>query len=125
MEKSPENPRIKQPYAIFGHDKNPLFFAALKPTGAGKDGEEGGIVILTAASHGSLKPIHDRRPLALPPDIARQWLDTTQPPPSGDLLADVYSLPSDAFECYPVAPAVGSVRNDSPELLTPITNPRS
>ncbi|CAI2537226.1 SOS response-associated peptidase family protein [Serratia ficaria] len=119
--KSPEKPRLKQPYFIYSADRNPLFFAALcatDPEGATS------FVIITAASHDGLADIHDRRPLALPAAAARDWLDSRLNPSSVDILADVYSLQADIFDWHPVTTAVGSVRNDDASLITPIENPK-
>ncbi|MGL1813927.1 UNVERIFIED_CONTAM: hypothetical protein GPA08_22280 [Serratia marcescens] len=118
--KSPDNPRLKQPYFICGADRQPLFFAALYA--ADSDGS-GSFVIITAASHAGLADIHDRRPLTLPPAAARDWLDTSLVPPSGHMQADVYSLQAEDFTWQPVSPAVGAVRNDNPSLILPIEAP--
>ncbi|HGE8485368.1 TPA: hypothetical protein ACGD7T_004263, partial [Serratia marcescens] len=66
---------------------------------------------------------HDRRPLALPPAAARDWLDTRLVPPSGHMQADVYSLQAEDFTWQPVSPAVGAVRNDNPSLILAIEAP--
>jgi putative SOS response-associated peptidase YedK len=119
--KSPDNPRLKQPYFIYPADRQPLFFAALYA--ADSDGS-GSFVIITAASHAGLADIHDRRPLALPAAAARDWLDNRLTPPPGDMLADIYSLQAESFAWQPVSPAVGSVRNDSASLIVAIDTPK-
>ncbi|WP_285143062.1 SOS response-associated peptidase family protein [Serratia ureilytica] len=118
--KSTDNPRLKQPYFIRGADRQPLFFAALY---AADTAGSGSFVIITAASHAGLADIHDRRPLALPPAAARDWLDTSLVPPSGHMQADVYSLQAEDFSWQPVSPAVGAVRNDNPSLILAIDTP--
>ena len=120
--KSPDNPRIKQPYFIYARDKMPLFFAAFKARD--KKGEEGGVVVLTAASRAGLKDIHDRRPLALTLQAAREWLDNTITPPTEEMLADVYSFQADEFAWHPVSSAIGAVRNDTAALIAPIDSPK-
>ncbi|RLO26173.1 SOS response-associated peptidase family protein, partial [Serratia marcescens] len=69
--KSPDNPRLKQPYFIGGAARQPLFFAELYKADSNGSGS---FVILTAASHAGLADIHDRRPLTLPAAAARDWL---------------------------------------------------
>ncbi|EPK3284943.1 SOS response-associated peptidase family protein [Serratia marcescens] len=119
--KSPDNPRLKQPYFIYAADRSPLFFAALCTT----DPEEAGsFVIITAASHDGLADIHDRRPLALPAAAARDWLDSRLAPPPGDMLADIYSLQAESFAWQPVSSDVGTVRNDSASLIVAIDTPK-
>ncbi|MBS7522952.1 hypothetical protein FOT57_23860 [Serratia ureilytica] len=71
--KSPEHPRLKQPYFIHHADRQPLFFAALHvadPEGTAS------FAIITAASHAGLADIHDRPPLALSAAVTRGWLDS-------------------------------------------------
>ncbi|TPW45427.1 hypothetical protein FKD06_19400 [Serratia sp. SRS-8-S-2018] len=120
--KSPDNPRLKQPYFTRGADRQPLFFAALYAADSDGSGS-GSFVIITAASHAGLADIHDRRPLALPAAAARDWLDSRLTPPPGDMLADVYSLQAEDFTWQPVSPAVGAVRNDNPSLILAIDKP--
>lgn len=119
--KSPDKPRLKQPYFIHSIDRQPLFFAVLCATD-----QEGAasFVIITSASHDGLADIHDRRPLALPAAAARDWLDSQLTPPSGDMLADIYSLQAESFAWQPVSPAVGTVRNDSASLIVAIDTPK-
>lgn len=121
MEKSPDNPRLKQPYFIYPTDRSPLFFAALCAT----DPEVAdSFVIITAANHDGLSDIHDRRPLALPAAAARDWLDSRLIPPPGDMLADIYSLQAESFAWQPVSSDVGTVRNDSASLIVAIDTPK-
>lgn len=119
--KSPDNPRLKQPYFIYSSDHGPMFFAALCATD-----HEGttSFVIITAPAHDDLADIHDRRPLALPVDAARDWLDSRLAPPPGDMLADVYSLQTKSFVWKPVSPAVGAVHNDDASLILAIDTPK-
>lgn len=77
--KSTENPRLKQPYFISA-DRQPLFFAALYAADAAGSGS---FVIITAASHAGLADIHDRRPLALSPELARYQLSSALWPYTG------------------------------------------
>lgn len=42
-------------------------------------GEHDGFVIITADSAGGMLDIHDRRPMVLAPDLAREWLDLATP----------------------------------------------
>ena len=47
---------------------------------AGKEpSEHDGFVIITADSFGGMVDIHDRRPVALSPELAREWLDPAIP----------------------------------------------
>lgn len=63
--------------------------------------------------------VHDRRPVALPPDLALQWLDPEFPTAqSVALLAD--GLPEKAFSWHPVRQEVGNSTYQLPDAIKPI-----
>ncbi|PKD78255.1 SOS response-associated peptidase family protein, partial [Escherichia coli] len=70
----------KQPYYIQATDSAPLLFAGLSDwqPGAEKDAAHG-FAIITNDAAGGMIDVHDRRPVALPPDLARQWMDPDLP----------------------------------------------
>lgn len=75
----PVDPKRKQPYYITSADGGPLYFAALAEVHHSfKPDERDGFVIITAAADQGLIDIHDRKPLVLTPELAREWL---APPP--------------------------------------------
>ena len=112
----------KQPYYIRRADDQPMYFAGLGQfSDRGITPEEGdGFVIITGGSDSGLVDIHDRKPLVLPPDAARQWLE---PGMDGDaayeLLLGAHE-PASQFKWYPVGREVGNVRNQGPELIQPL-----
>ena len=65
-----------------------------------------------------MQQFHDRMPVILSPDEFAPWLDLqlTEPEQLWPML-DQY--PADEMTAYPVSTLVGSVRNDSPELIVP------
>jgi len=65
--------------------------------------------------------IHDRRPVTFSPDLAREWLDPATPEERAELIALLEGEPSERFEWFQVAKAVGNVRNHEPELIMPIS----
>ncbi|EOE6857743.1 SOS response-associated peptidase [Cronobacter dublinensis] len=113
----------KQPYFIHRADGEPLFFAAIGKAPFDADHEHEGFVIVTAAADKGLIDIHDRRPVALTAEAALAWLSPeTSDARAGELAHDA-ALGPDAFIWHPVDRAVGNIRNQSPDLLTPIDNP--
>jgi len=119
--KDPDNPKKKQPYFIRLKSQAPMFFAALAQVHPGLEPHEGdGFVIITAASDRGMVDIHDRRPLVLAPEHAREWLDPELSPARAEDIAKNLCLPVDAFEWYPVGTAVGNVRNQGAELILPV-----
>jgi putative SOS response-associated peptidase YedK len=68
--------------------------------------------IITTPANKLLRPIHDRMPLILDPDIAQQWLD----PNSVDTrMISVWMVPfpSELMEVYEVSRLVNDPKNDS------------
>ncbi|WP_248801063.1 SOS response-associated peptidase family protein [Pseudomonas sp. MWU13-2105] len=119
--KDPSDPKKKQPYFIRLKSQAPMFFAALAQVHPGIEPHEGdGFVIITAASDRGMVDIHDRRPLVLAPEHAREWIDPELSPARAEDIANNLCLPVDAFEWYPVGTAVGNVRNQGAELILPI-----
>lgn len=120
--KDPVDPKKKQPYFIRLKSQAPMFFAALaqvKP-GPGLEANEGdGFVIITAASDSGMVDIHDRRPLVLSPEMAREWLDPDLSSARAEEIARNCSRPTDEFEWFTVGKAVGNVRNQGPQLIEP------
>lgn len=67
--------------------------------------------------------IHDRRPVVLQLDVARQWLEPGLLPEHAEDLARHHDTPVEAFECYPVDKAVGNVKNHGRELIKRMNDP--
>ncbi|HEN8798184.1 hypothetical protein HP546_01330 [Pseudomonas sp. CM25] len=115
------DPKHKQPWYITGVDGAPLYFAALAEVHPGMEPDPcDGFVIVTAAADQGLVDIHDRKPLVLTPDTAREWLDPTT---SAERAAEIVRegcRPAASFHWYPVGKAVGNVRNQGAELIMPL-----
>ena len=112
--------KAKQPFYIRRPDGAPLAFAALwdswRPTKGSDEGRLVSTVLITTAANDVLRPIHDRMPVVLPPAAWEAWLD----PDNHDVEALTELLvpaPDALLEAVPVSSAVGSVRNDGPELV--------
>ena len=61
--------------------------------------------------------IHDRMPVVLPPDVAREWLGPRLSPERAEDLARHHAVPVDQFEWYEVGKDVGNVKNKGPALI--------
>jgi putative SOS response-associated peptidase YedK len=119
--KDPDNPKKKQPYFIRLKSQAPMFLAALAQVHTGLEPYEGdGFVIITAASDQGMVDIHDRRPLVLSPEHAREWLDQELSPARAEDIAKNLCLPVDEFEWYPVGTPVGNVKNQGADLILPL-----
>lgn len=115
------NGNEKQPWYIYHKDHSPLFFAAIGSTPFERGDNDEGFVIVTSASDQGLLDIHDRRPLALRPDAARDWLrQTTTAKEASEIVTDG-AIPAEAFMWHKVSKAVGNPRNQGAELTTPLS----
>lgn len=72
--------------------------------------------VITTEATDAVGHIHDRMPMTVDPNAWSAWLDPhlTDPAEAKALLG---VLQGDALRAYPVAQAVGSVRNNAPTLL--------
>jgi putative SOS response-associated peptidase YedK len=74
--------------------------------------------IVTTTANELCRPVHERMPVILPAEVWSDWLGETGATPEG-LLALLRPYPDVRMRLYPIGPAVGNVRNDSPDLLDP------
>ncbi|MFU3821056.1 SOS response-associated peptidase [Pseudomonas aeruginosa] len=111
----------KQPFHIQHADCSPILCAAIGqfPGLDDEQDERHGFVIITADSAGGMVDIHDRRPVVLSPNLAREWLDPATPPERAEQIVLLHGEPSEAFTWYAVDPAVGNVRNQGAHLIEP------
>ena len=120
--KDPNDPKKKQPFFIRLKSKAPIFFAALAEVHPGLEPHESdGFVIITAASDQGMVDIHDRRPVVLAPEHAREWLDQSLERERAEELALECCQPTEEFEWYAVSKAVGSVKNQGPDTIARFT----
>lgn len=116
--KDPDDPKKKQPYYITSADGGPLFFAALAEVHTDiEPNESDGFVIVTAPADEGLIDIHDRKPLVLTPELAREWLDLAVPADRAAEIVRDGCRPAGDFRWYPVGKAVGSPKNQGAELI--------
>ena len=100
-----------------------MFFGALAQVHPGLDPHDGdGFVIITAASDQGMVDIHDRKPLVLTPEHAREWIDPYLTPARAEEIAKECCQPVEDFEWYAVGKAVGNVKNQGADLLLPATS---
>ena len=111
----------KQPYFIYRTDGQPIFMAAIGSTPFERGDEAEGFLIVTAAADKGLVDIHDRRPLVLTPEAAREWLRETVSGQEAEDIARTGAVPVDLFHWHAVTRAVGNVKNQGPELIDEIS----
>lgn len=109
--KDPTDAKRKQPFYIKLKSDEPMFFAAIGHFARGTDTESNGtdgFAIVTSASDQGMVDIHDRMPILLPPDEAREWLETGQAPERVKDQARHYAEP------VAILSSLASVRVDQP-----------
>ncbi|ROM20937.1 SOS response-associated peptidase family protein [Pseudomonas protegens] len=110
----------KQPYLIRHRDGAPILCASIGqlPQSDESRDEHDGFVIITADSAGGMVDIHDRRPVVLAPELAREWLDPATLKERSEQMVLHQGEPTEAFEWFRVSNAVGNVRNNEADLLS-------
>jgi putative SOS response-associated peptidase YedK len=109
----------KQPYHMRRRDGDPFALAGLWERWEGPDGAIDSCALLTTDSNELMRPIHDRMPVILDPEVFDLWLD-----PSMQDVERVQGFlrpyPAEAMMAYPVSPMVNNARNDNPQCVLPL-----
>jgi putative SOS response-associated peptidase YedK len=106
----------KVPLRIERRDGAPLTFAGLWERWKGNAETPGfdSFTILTTAANGTLSPLHDRMPVILADQGARErWLDLRR----DDAAALMAPAADDLLQYHAVSTRVNSVRNEGPSVL--------
>jgi putative SOS response-associated peptidase YedK len=122
--------KTKQPYAIALKDREIFAFAGLWETWKDKtaDRQLETYTILTTDPNALMEPFHDRMPVILDPKDYDRWLglEPGTGPASPQLPTDLLRpYPAERMRSWKVSNRVGNVRNNDPELLTPLEEPRA
>ena len=72
--------------------------------------------IITTTANDTMRPIHDRMPVVLPPGAWDTWLDPS-PKPSSELMPLLVPPPDGYLTRRPVSTLVNNVKNEGAELL--------
>lgn len=111
----------KLPWHIHRKDRTPLFMAGVANFGEFNTHKaEAGFAIVTAAAVGGMVDVHDRRPVVLSAEDAREWLDPDMPADQAEHLLRTAGLPAEQFEWYRVGTAVNRAGTEAPDLTDPI-----
>ncbi|NKX50638.1 SOS response-associated peptidase, partial [Arthrobacter deserti] len=132
-----QGPRTKRPYYVHAADGSPILFAGLYEWWKDPSKEEGDperwllstpVITTAAPPAGSGPPVreelaglHDRMPAPMDKDTLDAWLDPAAKDGAApaELVRDRAYHAAAGWVLDPVGPAVGNVRNNSPELITP------
>jgi putative SOS response-associated peptidase YedK len=107
----------RQPYAIRQWDGRSLALRGLWSRNERGPEQVESFTILTTAPNAMMSELHDRQPLILDYEDIDRCLD-----PGVEDVEDLLRPSNpDELEAYPVSTAVGNVRNNSPELVEPLS----
>lgn len=93
--------------------------AAIGSTPFERDDEAEGFLIVTAAADKGLVDIHDRRPLALTPESAREWMRQDIGGKDAVKIAADGTVPAEKFIWHAVSRAVGNPKYQGKKLIAP------
>lgn len=112
-----EKPKVgKQPWFIHRKDDVPVLFAGLWEHNPHSG--DATFAILTMATDGEMKVIHDRKPVMLDQEEALRWIDPMLKPAEIRGVANS-AMHDDRFAWHKVSTMVNNPRNDGPEPLNP------
>jgi putative SOS response-associated peptidase YedK len=107
------NGKTKQPYAIT-YKKGLFAMAGLWDEWHGNDKTLRTFTIITTSANKLMQPIHERMPVMLTPDQVPDWLAEG----NTELLKP---FPAEQMSATPISTLVNSPRNNTPDVLKPIT----
>lgn len=110
--------KVKQPYYIHRADETPLIFAGLWEHWLDK--ETGEIIesctVITTKANSQLEVIHNRMPVVLDYEQAKEWLVANKEDP--EMLKEILEHPGSVeLEMYPVSDYVNSVGNEGEKCI--------
>jgi putative SOS response-associated peptidase YedK len=111
---------IKTPIYVRLESGKPFAFGGLWEFWQSAEGDEvHSCTIVTMPPNDLLKPIHDRMPLILAPELYDRWLDKEEKP-SEELGDYLVPYPAEEMVAYPVSTLVNNPDNDLSECIAPV-----
>ncbi|MDD5319494.1 MAG: SOS response-associated peptidase [Methylococcales bacterium] len=112
--------KIKQPWFIALQGREPMAFAGLWEQWRSPEGEEleSCSIIVTEANE-LMRPIHERMPVILAPEVWDAWLKADAKD-AGDLQILLKPYPTEGMEAWRVSTRINNPRNDSVECMEPL-----
>src|ERR1019366_4469913 len=113
--------KTKQPYAIGLKDDAMFAFAGLWDRWRDKESGQAleTYTVITTDPNELMEPLHNRMPVTLHPQDYQRWLAPSDP---SHLPVDLLRpFPAEEMKAWPVSKDVGNVRNDSPQLVEPVS----
>jgi putative SOS response-associated peptidase YedK len=121
-----ETPAGKVPHFIHLLNADQFAVAGLYEDWPGRDGKEPTetFTVITTVPNEMTAKIHDRMPVILPESVHGEWLDPENE--KADALQRLLRpYPAEEMRAYPVRTLVNSAKNEGPELIEPLHDPRA
>jgi putative SOS response-associated peptidase YedK len=106
----------KQPFFFHLVDNEPFAFAGLWTVEKKADQETSTCAILTCQPNSLVGEIHNRMPVMLDRQVAKDWLKAQTP---ADYAAFLKPYPAEQMNCHPVGKMINRPAYDSPECIAP------
>jgi putative SOS response-associated peptidase YedK len=109
----------KQPYYIRRKDGNTMAFAGLWDSWQPQDKASAPLIscaIITTASNGEMKSVHDRMPVILEPEHWKQWLEPSSP----DTEKLLVPAKNGTLDIYPVSTKVNNPQYIQHDCIEPL-----
>jgi len=121
-----KTPGGKVPHFIHLLNAEQFAVAGLYEYWPGRDGKTAveSFTVITTAPNEMAGKIHDRMPVILPQDAHAQWLDPENTATEA-LQQLLQPYPAEEMRAYPVGTLVNSAKNEGPELIEPLQEPRA
>ena len=118
-----KNGSSKTPFYVHLSSNRPMSFAGLWETWRpNREGEEKETLhtftIITTEANDTLRELHDRMPVIVPPEKRALWLNRDADP--AELRGLLAPLDSSEIEFYEVSRMVNSPKNNAPECIEPV-----
>jgi putative SOS response-associated peptidase YedK len=116
-----KTPSGKQPYAIGLKGGGLMALAGLWESWRSPEGERvRSFAVITTEPNELCARLHNRMPVVLKPETWPAWLGE-EPAVETRLKSLLIPYPADGMVCWPVSVRVGSVKNNDPGLIDPIS----
>ena len=126
--------KVKRPFYITMADDQPFCMAGIWESWTGGEKVVQSVAVLTTSANGLMARIHDRMPVIIPPSEFHRWLEADVPPAkkndpetesrAASATAALQELlrpfPEEAMAAREVSTLVNSVRNESPDCISPL-----
>jgi putative SOS response-associated peptidase YedK len=113
----PKGSHLNQPHYFTRADEEIMCLAGLWERWDKGEGELETFTVITTEANETVSPIHPRMPVVLEPGEIGRWLGASER--DDDPHALLRPAAAGVIQSWPVAPGVGDVRRDGPELITP------